>query len=49
MELFDKYKLIEKKGKSGIGTYYGLKGLTKDSKRNKNETSANENQWIKKC
>ncbi len=31
MELFDKYKLIEKKGKSGIGTYYELKGLKKGS------------------
>jgi ATP-dependent DNA helicase RecG len=26
-ELFDKYKLIEKEGETGIGTYYELKGL----------------------
>ncbi len=32
-ELFDKYKLIEKKGETGIGTYYELKGLKKGSKR----------------
>jgi ATP-dependent DNA helicase RecG len=30
-ELFDKYKLIEKKGKTGIGTYYELKGFKKGS------------------
>ena len=30
-ELFDKYKLIEKKGETGIGTYYELKGFKKGS------------------
>ena len=30
-ELFDKYKLITKKGETGIGTYYELKGLKKGS------------------
>jgi len=30
-ELFDKYKLIEKEGETGIGTYYKLKGLKKGS------------------
>jgi len=30
-ELLEKYKLIEKKGETGIGTYYELKGLIKGS------------------
>ncbi len=30
-ELFDKFKLIEKKGETGIGTYYKLKGFKKGS------------------
>jgi len=30
-ELFDKYKLIAKKGETGIGTYYELKGFKKGS------------------
>ena len=30
-ELFEKYRLTEKKGETGIGTYYELKGLNKGS------------------
>ncbi len=30
-ELFNDYKLIEKKGETGIGTYYELKGFKKGS------------------